>query len=102
MFAIPLTSSLTTLRSIVSFVNTYAAPVGITNASWRFYFLYLAVDFVGIFVIYFTFVETRGRSLEEMDYIFANAHPVSASLAMHKVALQETKEGGENVVKAEP
>ena len=58
------------LNSIVSFVNTYAAPVGISNASWRFYFLYLVVDAVGILVIYLTFVETRGRSLEEMDVIF--------------------------------
>lgn len=96
-----LTLSLTTaLRSIVSFVNTYAAPVGITNSSWRFYFLYLVVDFVGIFVIYFTFVETHGRSLEEMDHIFADSHPVTASLAMQKVALQETKEGGVNAVQA--
>ncbi|KAH0840344.1 hypothetical protein J3R83DRAFT_1363 [Lanmaoa asiatica] len=87
-------SSLTiALRSIVGFVNTYAASVGITNSSWRFYFLYLAVDFMGIFVIYFTFVETGERGLEEMDHIFVDLHPVRASLATHKIALQKTKEG---------
>ena len=48
-----LTSSLaTSLRSIVNFVDTYAGPVGIANASWSFYFLYLAVDFVGVFAVY--------------------------------------------------
>ncbi|KIJ69681.1 hypothetical protein HYDPIDRAFT_171710 [Hydnomerulius pinastri MD-312] len=87
--------------NIVNFVNTYAAPVGITNSSWRFYFLYLVVDFVGIFVIYFTFVETRGRSLEEMDGIFNDPHPVRSSLAMQEIAVEETKEGGVNLIHAQ-
>ncbi|KAH7921078.1 general substrate transporter [Leucogyrophana mollusca] len=88
--------------NIVNFINTYAAPVGITNSSWRFYFLYLAVDFVGIIVIYFTFVETRGRSLEEMDKIFDDPHPVTASLAMQKVAVEETKSGEVNLIHTDP
>lgn len=63
--------------------------------------MYLAVDFMGILVIYFTFVETRGRSLEEIDHIFADPHPVRASLTVQKVTLRKTKEGGVNVVRAE-
>lgn len=34
--------------NIVAFINTYAAPVGITNAGWKFYLLYLFVDVLGI------------------------------------------------------
>lgn len=45
--------------NIVSFINTYAAPVGITNAGWKFYILYLAVDMLGILFIYLFFVETK-------------------------------------------
>jgi MFS family permease len=45
--------------NIVSFINTYAAPVGITNAGWKFYILYLAVDALGILFIYLFFVETK-------------------------------------------
>lgn len=56
--------------NIVSFVNTYAAPVGITNSGWKFYILYLVIDALGVVVIYFTFVETKGRTLEEIDEIF--------------------------------
>ena len=81
------------LNSIVSFVNTYAAPVGISNASWRFYFLYLVVDAVGILVIYLTFVETRGRSLEEMDRIFDDPHPVRKSLQKEEIVVKETGNG---------
>ncbi|KAJ9603792.1 hypothetical protein H2200_011978 [Cladophialophora chaetospira] len=52
--------------NIVSFINTYAAPVGMTNGGWKFYILYLCVDVLGIVFIYFFFVETKGRSLEEI------------------------------------
>ncbi|KAF8555562.1 hypothetical protein OG21DRAFT_1507572 [Imleria badia] len=54
-------------------------------------------------MIYFTFkfVETRGQSLEEMDYIFSDPHPVRPSLVIQKVALQEMKEDDVNVVQAE-
>ena len=84
---------LISLNSIVSFVNTYAAPVGISNASWRFYFLYLVVDAVGILVIYLTFVETRGRSLEEMDRVFDDPHPVRKSLQKQEIVVKETGNG---------
>lgn len=66
--------------NIVSFINTYAAPVGITNSGWKFYILYLVVDVTGVIFIYLFFVETKGRSLEEIDDIFADPHPVRASL----------------------
>ncbi|KZS95414.1 general substrate transporter [Sistotremastrum niveocremeum HHB9708] len=80
--------------NIISFINTYAAPVGITRSSWRFYLLYLIIDAVGVIVIYFTFVETRGRNLEELDAIFDDPHPVTASLAMQKVVVREDQMGG--------
>jgi hypothetical protein len=71
--------------NIISFINTYAAPVGITNSGWKFYILYLAIDALGIAAIYFTFVETKGRTLEEIDEIFANLHPVKRSLQKREV-----------------
>lgn len=64
----------------------------------RFYFLYLVIDFVGIGVIYLTFVETRGRSLEELDTIFEQENPVRASLAMQEVAVHETESGDVEVL----
>jgi len=75
--------------NIVSFINTYAAPVGITNSGWRFYLLYLVIDVVGIIFIYLFFVETKGRSLEEIDDIFADPHPVKASKTKRSVVKVE-------------
>jgi hypothetical protein len=73
--------------NIISFVNTYAAPVGITNSHWKFYLLYLGIDALGIVIIYFTFVETKGRTLEEIDEIFADPHPVKRSLKKRDVVI---------------
>lgn len=60
-----------------------------TNAGWKFYLLYLFVDVAGIFFIYFFFAETKGRSLEEINEIFADPHPVKASLRKKKVVVDQ-------------
>jgi hypothetical protein len=78
--------------NIISFINTYAAPVGITSSGWKFYILYLAIDALGIVTIYFTFVETKGRTLEEIDEIFSDPHPVRRSLQKREVVV-----GGEEI-----
>lgn len=51
----------------VNVLNTYVPPVAIAHSGWRFYILYVVWDAFGVVVIYFFFVETRGRSLEELD-----------------------------------
>ncbi|KAL6298721.1 general substrate transporter [Sparassis latifolia] len=61
--------------------NTYLPPVAIGAVGWRFYIFYAAWDALGIVVIYLTFVETKGRNLEEIDHIFDSPHPVRTSLA---------------------
>ncbi|CAL5869784.1 uncharacterized protein PFLUO_LOCUS4014 [Penicillium psychrofluorescens] len=61
-------------------LNTYVPPIGIQNCSWRFYFMYIAWDAFGVVVIYFTFVETKGWNLEEIDELFHSKSPVKKSL----------------------
>ncbi|PCH41336.1 general substrate transporter [Wolfiporia cocos MD-104 SS10] len=61
--------------------NTYLPPVAIGNVGWRFYLFYACWDALGVAVIYFTFVETKGRNLEEIDLVFQSKHPVRTSLA---------------------
>lgn len=78
--------------NIISFVNTYAAPVGMTRSGWKFYLLYLFVDALGIVTIYFTFVETKGRTLEEIDEIFQDPHPVRRSLQKREVIVGGEKD----------
>ncbi|KAJ7167524.1 major facilitator superfamily domain-containing protein [Mycena filopes] len=78
--------------SCASFVNTYAGPIALQNIGWKYYIVYIAWDLFECVVIYFCVVETRGRTLEELDEIFQDPHPVRASLRKRKVAVVEGSE----------
>ncbi|KAF9634251.1 hypothetical protein BFW01_g5146 [Lasiodiplodia theobromae] len=45
--------------------NQYVNPVGVTNSKWKYYVTYDVWLFVELVVVYFLFVETGGKSLEE-------------------------------------
>jgi len=72
----------------VNVLNTYVPPVAIANSGWRFYILYVVWDAFGVVIIYFFFVETRGRSLEELDELFEAKDPKKASLALKHVVIK--------------
>ncbi|OQV00862.1 hypothetical protein CLAIMM_06303 [Cladophialophora immunda] len=72
----------------VNVLNTYVPPVAIANSGWRFYILYVVWDAFGVVIIYFFFVETRGRSLEELDELFEAENPKQASLAYKHVVIR--------------
>ena len=66
--------------NVAEFVNTYATPIALQKIAWRLYIIYAVWNVVQTLWIYFFFVETRGRTLEELDYIFESKHPVRESL----------------------
>lgn len=72
----------------VNVLNTYVPPVAIANSGWKFYILYVVWDAFGVLVIYLTFVETRGRSLEELDELFESGNPKKASLEYREVVVK--------------
>ncbi|KAJ6539698.1 general substrate transporter [Mycena capillaripes] len=73
--------------SCASFVNTYAGPIALQNIGWKYYIVYVVWDLFECVVIWFCVVETRGRTLEELNEIFEDPHPVRASLRKQKVAV---------------
>ncbi|EJU01219.1 general substrate transporter, partial [Dacryopinax primogenitus] len=73
-------ATLNLMNNLVKIINTYVPPVAINNIGWRFHIFYAVFDAAGIAFIHKFFVETKGRSLEEMDDIFAASNPVHASL----------------------
>lgn len=50
--------------------NGYANPVAMTAITWKYYIVYCCVIAVEIILVYFWFPETKGRSLEEIAFIF--------------------------------
>ncbi|CAI7626997.1 unnamed protein product [Penicillium pancosmium] len=52
------------------FFNQYVNPIAFAALAWKFYFVYVACLAVFIFIIYFLFPETKGRTLEEIAVVF--------------------------------
>ena len=87
--------------NIAMVVNTYGISVGIEVIGWKLYLVYIIWIVVEIVVIYFWFVETAGKTLEEMGEIFAAKNPRKASTQKVKVEMDESGRvvgvGGERV-----
>jgi MFS family permease len=94
------------------FVNTFAAPVALNNVclsppfcviasrsltlsqiGYWFYVFFAFFDIFEFIIIYFFFVETKGRTLEELDAIFEAKNPRKASTMKttlrHRVVKEE-------------
>ncbi|RGP80680.1 lactose permease [Fusarium longipes] len=61
------------------FVNTFAAPVAMKKIRYWFYVFFVFWDLFEFTFIYFFFVETKGRTLEELSAVFAAKNPRKAS-----------------------
>jgi len=52
--------------NIASFYNTFVTGIAFTGAGWKYYFLFVFWDAFEFVFIYFFFVETKNRTLEEL------------------------------------
>lgn len=57
-----------------NFLIVMITPVLVTNIGWGTYLLFAALNASFLPIIYFFYPETSGRSLEEIDLIFAKGH----------------------------
>lgn len=64
---------------VAGFINTIAGQVALDNISYNFYTFYAVLDFLLFLVIYFFFVETKKRTMEELEAVFAAKNPRKAS-----------------------
>lgn len=78
--------------NIAALVNTYGVSLGVQKIAWKFYIIYAAWCFVETVIIYLTFPETKGRTLEELDEIFSSKNPVRASLQKKLVTKDKSGE----------
>jgi hypothetical protein len=54
----------------MGFFNAYVNPIALEALAWKYYFLYIGILTAALFVIYFGFPESKGRTLEEISAIF--------------------------------
>ncbi|KAI1334676.1 putative hexose transport-related protein [Xylariaceae sp. FL0016] len=69
------------MSNCANLYNSYVTAVALESVSWKYYLLFVALNIVYGFVWYFLGVETRGRTLEELNAVFDSKFPPKASLA---------------------
>ncbi|KAK7932686.1 hypothetical protein PG985_003398 [Apiospora marii] len=77
--------------NVAMVVNTYGISVGMEKIGWKLYLVYIGWICVELVVIYFFFVETAGKTLEEMTEIFEAPNPRKAST--RKVKMEVDRAG---------
>ncbi|KAI0821278.1 general substrate transporter [Irpex lacteus] len=63
---------------VFNFALAWAVPPGLANIGWKTYFIFGAFNFAAFIHILFCFPETAGRTLEEIEEVFAQGHTFSA------------------------
>jgi len=58
---------------LFSFITVFAGGIAIENIGWRIWIWQLVACIVAVFFIYFMCPETSGKSLEEIDLLFAKS-----------------------------
>ncbi|RDW75472.1 putative lactose permease [Coleophoma cylindrospora] len=76
--------------NIAMVVNTYGISIGIAKIGWKLYLVYIVWICIELITIYFFFVETAGKTLEEMKDIFDAPNPRKASTKKTKVAIDQS------------
>ncbi|KAH7410550.1 general substrate transporter [Cadophora sp. MPI-SDFR-AT-0126] len=76
--------------NVAMVVNTYGISVGIKAIGWKLYIVYIGWICVEIVTIYFFFVETAGKTLEEMSEIFNARNPRKESTKKTRIEVDES------------
>lgn len=82
--------------NVASFYNTFVTGIAFTNAGWKYYFLFVFWDIFEFLVIYFLFVETSQRTLEELTVFFRSKNPVKASKRRTIIVVHDTESPGDS------
>ena len=76
----------TLLQGVCGVVQTYGISVGITKLGYKIFAVYVVYNLCQLVASYFTFPETYGLTLEEIDAVFETpgVRPVKMSLDIQK------------------
>lgn len=75
--------------SAIGFINQFAGPIGLQNLGYKYIFIFVAWDCVEAVCWYFFGVESQGRTLEELDWVYEQPNPVKASKRVKNIVVDE-------------
>ncbi|WWC91492.1 uncharacterized protein L201_006438 [Kwoniella dendrophila CBS 6074] len=79
------------MSNCANLYNTYVTSIALESIGYKYYFLFVALNLFYAVMWYFFGVETRGRTLEELDSVFDAKWPPRA--ALKKAAMVKREDG---------
>ena len=58
------------MNNLSNAFNQFVNPIALDSIAWRYYAVYIAIDFIVAIVAYFQFPETNRLSIEEVSLMF--------------------------------
>ncbi|RSH94246.1 hypothetical protein EHS25_004049 [Saitozyma podzolica] len=74
--------------SAIGFINQFAGPVALQNMGYKYIWIFVGWDIVESGLWYIFGVESQGRTLEQLEWVYNQKYPVKASLKADKVVVQ--------------
>ncbi|KAI1102900.1 general substrate transporter [Jackrogersella minutella] len=82
----------------MGFINQFAGPIALGNIEYKYIYVFVGWDVVEAILWYFFGVESQGRTLEQLEWVYNQPNPVKASLKVDKVIVQADGKVAEKVV----
>lgn len=73
----------------MGFINTFAGPIGLANIGYRYVWVFVGWDTFEGLMWYLFGVESQGKTLEELNWIYDQPNPVKASLKTSEVVVTD-------------
>ncbi|WVR07897.1 hypothetical protein IAU60_004940 [Kwoniella sp. DSM 27419] len=72
----------------IGFINQFAGPIALRNIGYKYIYIFVGWDVVESIIWYFFGVESQGRTLEQLEWVYSQPNPVKASLKADKVVVE--------------
>ncbi|KAI1380504.1 general substrate transporter [Hypoxylon crocopeplum] len=82
----------------MGFINQFAGPIALGNIGYKYIYVFVGWDVVESLLWYLFGVESQGRTLEQLEWVYNQPNPVKASLKVDKVIVQADGKVTEKVV----
>ncbi|KAL8403921.1 hypothetical protein RB594_008974 [Gaeumannomyces avenae] len=73
--------------SAIGFINQFCTPIALESIQYRYIFIFVGWDLIEALCWYLFGVESHGRTLEQLEWVYNQPSPVKASLKVEKIVL---------------
>ncbi|WWD22920.1 hypothetical protein CI109_107415 [Kwoniella shandongensis] len=82
----------------MGFINQFAGPIALGNIGYKYIYIFVGWDIIESIAWYLFGVESQGRTLEQLEWVYNQPNPVKASLKVDKVIIEDNGRVVEKVV----